>query len=654
MRIEQIKLRNYRQFSNEIINFPKKVGSDLHIFIGENGTGKTNILNAINWCLYGDEPHLSRDSQTLPIINLNSIDNQSKNGDLIETSIELTTDTGNNSFLKFCRKTVFRIYDEESIFPQEKIFQVQRTGKEGNVHLIDEENSVAYVDKFVPQKIREFFFFDGERLDKYFREENVNIRNAVFRISQLDLLEAEIERKLQIIISDLEKEAGKLNPDIEKIRKEYTIAKEKYEELTKLYETKQIQSSKAKKEIEELSEKLQGVPNVDELEYERSELNDEKDLKSTLLSQKVEEKNKLLFEIGIITMLFPIIQKTLHIVHKKTQNGELPPPINQNLLKSILNEEFCNVCGRKLDNVSIDYIHETLDKIKLSSEAIFILSHIEGPLSNLRNRIKNVQNQLRSMTLEINSFNADIDNIDTRLAEINRKVAFYDEKQVSEWYNQREHLETEFEQLQREIGGLIEQIKNAEVLVNDNKEHLEKSLEKEKKAQKISKERDFCEEALKIVKKTKYDIMREIREKIELQTQEFFFDLTWKHKTFKSVEIDSDYNIRLFHKMGYECLGSISAAERALLALSFTLALHEVSGFDSPILIDTPVARISGKHRENFGNTLSMISENKQTILLFTPDEYTSEVSKYLDKQANSRRIIKMSSDERKSELEDL
>ena len=107
-----------------------------------------------------------------------------------------------------------------------------------------------------------------------------------------------------------------------------------------------------------------------------------------------------------------------------------------------------------------------------------------------------------------------------------------------------------------------------------------------------------------------------------------------------------DYTISLINKMDYDCLGSLSAGERELLALAFTLGLHKVSGFDSPILIDTPVAKLSGKHRGNFGEILTKVSSEKQVILLFTPAEYSEEISINLDKNATSRNELKLSADE--------
>jgi len=71
-----------------------------------------------------------------------------------------------------------------------------------------------------------------------------------------------------------------------------------------------------------------------------------------------------------------------------------------------------------------------------------------------------------------------------------------------------------------------------------------------------------------------------------------------------------DYNVELIHsKTNTNCLGSASAAERELLALAFTLGVHSVSGFNSPLLIDTPLARVAGSNRLNFTNVLLEISK---------------------------------------------
>ena len=100
MRIERIDLKNYRQFRNVSIDFGKSPNQDLHIIVADNATGKTNLLNAINWCLYGNEPHLSKDSQQLPRLNLNTLV-QASEGTKETASVELLTETEGN---RICEK----------------------------------------------------------------------------------------------------------------------------------------------------------------------------------------------------------------------------------------------------------------------------------------------------------------------------------------------------------------------------------------------------------------------------------------------------------------------------------------------------------------------------------------------------------------------
>ena len=66
MRISSVEIINFRQYKELKLDFPKNGTHDLHVICADNGVGKTNILNAISWCLYGDEPHLGNGSVSLP------------------------------------------------------------------------------------------------------------------------------------------------------------------------------------------------------------------------------------------------------------------------------------------------------------------------------------------------------------------------------------------------------------------------------------------------------------------------------------------------------------------------------------------------------------------------------------------------------------
>ncbi len=91
--------------------------------------------------------------------------------------------------------------------------------------------------------------------------------------------------------------------------------------------------------------------------------------------------------------------------------------------------------------------------------------------------------------------------------------------------------------------------------------------------------------------------------------------------------------------------GSLSATEQMALAYAFTLAIHEASGKNCPIVIDSPLGRVSDDNRENMAQSLLDISKEKQIIMLFTPDEFSQNV-RDLYQGVASIRTLNLSSDE--------
>ena len=158
-------------------------------------------------------------------------------------------------------------------------------------------------------------------------------------------------------------------------------------------------------------------------------------------------------------------------------------------------------------------------------------------------------------------------------------------------------------------------------------------IEKNKQLEKINQQADYCKKCRNILKETRLDLLEESRREMEQETFDTFNRLLWKKEAFSKVEILEDYTFRLLDIYGSQTLGSCSAAERALLALSFTLALQKVSMHDSLLFIDTPIVRVDSDNRLNFVNTLCEIAKTKQVILTFTPTEYDDKVASALQNQ---------------------
>lgn len=642
MRIESLTIKNFRQYQDLNLSFKKNNDYDLHIIIGKNGMGKTTLLNAINWCLYNEEPHSSKNDDKLPILNLKTI-NDSEIRDKQEVIVEIRVRTNEDHSVTFKRTEQFKILGEEKIpIPQSNTLKVSYNDEVGNMIFVDGGDAEYYAEHFVPSAIREFFFFDGERLDNYFKDNKAqNIKNQIFILSHIYLLD-NMESRINQLYKEFKREAGKINPEIERKREEMEINTKNLDNTVLKIKKIKKQIDIAQKSINDYEDKLKGIPDASILEKEREGLKQKREkIESLKLKKEIERKN-LLIGYAKIIMLWPSIENSLDIIEIKKKNKEIPPTIDTGLLERILEKEKCDVCGRNLDEQSKNKVNELLSTVKLSSNVVNLLHSMENPLINAESKLKSFKIKRKEIQDNIKIYKEDLISVNEKINKINQKLSGYDTENIKNWHNERLKLEDLKAQNIKNLGAAEENKKYLIKKIDELKEELDSALKKEKKAKNLRKQIIFCEKSLETIKTTKYAIMNETKNEIESETKKIFFDLLWKKETFKDVKIDENYNINLIHKMNYDCLGSVSAAERELLALSFTLALHKISGFDSPILIDTPVARVSDEHRENFANIFLEVSKNKQIILLLTPAEYSEDISDLLEEKVHNKYEINL------------
>lgn len=137
----------------------------------------------------------------------------------------------------------------------------------------------------------------------------------------------------------------------------------------------------------------------------------------------------------------------------------------------------------------------------------------------------------------------------------------------------------------------------------------------------------------------KVSITQDVREKLEEITRSIFMRVIKKKKTFGKISINNDYRLDLYDEYGQLMTGSSCATEYMTLAYAYTLAIHEASGHNCPLVIDYPLGRISGEIRENTADMLLETSREKQIIMLLTEDEYSEKVQKLFEGKAVMRNI---------------
>ena len=221
-------------------------------------------------------------------------------------------------------------------------------------------------------------------------------------------------------------------------------------------------------------------------------------------------------------------------------------------------------------------------------------------------RVKNNEEEYRKLSIELKS----IPNQD----EIRNAII------------ERERYNTSIGQLHERLGRESVVLEARKRRVDKAEAELNSALKANRQLEIYRKQLDFCKKGIILLDETLKEVIEECRKEMESATFNIFKDLIWKKDAFSKVNILEDYSFELLDNYGQQTLGACSAAERALLALSFTVALQQTSGHDSLLYIDTPLGRVGEKNRINFTEVLKGIAEKKQVILSFTPTEYDENV----------------------------
>ncbi|NTW21716.1 MAG: hypothetical protein HGA42_20065 [Nostocales cyanobacterium W4_Combined_metabat2_030] len=521
----------------------------------------------------------------------------------------------------------------------------------GDTRIIEGEDAVFYVERYMPEKIREYFYFDGEQLDNYFHAgKQARIQETVYSISQVDMV-SRAGQRLAKVIAKMQAEAANKAPNTKDINDKLKTSKDQKDAATRKIERLQNEIKKSEEIISKNSDLLRGYEDVPGLEHKYQQLKVRRDILVGDKRRLLLEEHVFLREKKIALTLYPAAKRTIEIINQKEKENSLPPDIDRNLLSKMLQEHKCLVCEHPLSNDDEEQIKSLLEKFTVSSVTSNVLMEIRSELNRIIASAKRYEKEkidlfsrLERVKMSLNETNNEIQEIDNKLS------ALSDKSEIRRLHEER----AEHEDLKRSntesLGVGKKQLEAAKKSIEKYQSELNRALEKSESCRRITRKIRFAQRGVTVINSIEKEMMREVREKLERRTSEYFRQFIWKNNTYDRITLDEQYQLDLLHVDGYSCIGTAGAAESCLLALSFTLALHEVSGFDTQIFIDTPVARISDDNRRNFAEVLRDVSKNKQVIMTLTPDEYSAQVQAvFEDVVATSFKIN--TSDERITEL---
>src|SRR5260221_1970701 len=181
MKLRQIRLKNFRQFyGDHLLEIAAPGPKNVTVVHAENGVGKTTLLNAVLWTLFGETT--SKFEQREKILSFAA----EEQGDRT-ASVELSFEHEGTEYRALRAQTLTGGgYNKAR-------FDVMRVEKNGalSAPLLNPE---AFVNTVIPRAMAPYFFFDGEQAETFSSETNYKaVAGAIRDILGCTTLETAIE-----------------------------------------------------------------------------------------------------------------------------------------------------------------------------------------------------------------------------------------------------------------------------------------------------------------------------------------------------------------------------------------------------------------------------------------------------------------------------
>jgi DNA sulfur modification protein DndD len=621
MKLKKLTVKNFMPYKGEqSILFPQDSSRNVLIVYGDNMRGKTSLLNAIRWGLYG-----KAFSRHKALIGTEKILNSeaAKEGEG-EFSVEIKFEAGNHEYdlIRIAKKKPHVSRAENSSDFDEHVF-LKRDGVALAGHQIEPE-----INLFAPEQVSRFFLFDGELLQEYemlLEEGSATgeaIKEAIEQVLGVPALINGRDESLTLL-KNAERQQNKdilKIVDMGKLADQQKFLQEKDDVKARDLDACKEQLKRIRSDKNILDDEIEALSQLSVTAMELKEkVARQKELLSTQETLRVEVLHlastawKDLLRPKLILLEKELLEDLSTKTSQITQSGAIGQEIKQ--IESILNLSVCPTCKQGVEDNHKHSYEESLAQLRLQLNASVDdqhkLSEITNRLSALRKlldlsvvaSLRDKSKQIRSIDVELTRLENAIDDLNEDLRgkdadEVVKKRKYHDElvKRETVATKNIEDLESERLKIRQQIEDLAKQINANPSARNTRSTQLANIYKGIESAFRFS-----------------IDSLRDrLKSEVERKASEAFMELTTQ-KDYSGLKINSNYGLTILDDQG-EAIPLRSAGAEQIVALSLIDGLSRTGRSAGPVVMDTPFGRLDPKHRSNILNYLP--KHASQLILL--------------------------------------
>lgn len=487
MRLISLEMHNFRKFKDAEIKFPEGIIG----LVGNNGAGKSTIIEAIGWALYGN-----RAART-------SRDEIKRQGAARSDDcwVKLVFELGGNTY------EVFRIISGKSTDARVKVNGlITASSTQAVTQFLEKKLGMDY-DSFYTSIVAK-----QQELNALSDKSPAERKKSMLKMLKIDLLEEAIkrvreDRRNKEKILEYMKKSLK---DIEELERERENKKKDLEEYQFRKDEKEKRVAELEKKLREMEERRrrekEKAVKFNELEKRRKLLEERKNMKETLLMQKTEEKQRLMEKSSEYEKLRSAVIQYDKVSKKKEEmeSDRKRYYERENLMReiSILQKEM-----EKIEKEIVELNKKLAEEEKYRKDFESIKAEIEkidGEIGEIENKLREEMAEKKAIISKMEEISKKIENIRRLGPESNCPTCG---RPLKEKYEEIiKNFNIEFE----------EQTKRKQIIEENMQKLKEKREELRNKKEKFVQEMEKLEKILleyRVIKGRIENFMRERKEK---------------------------------------------------------------------------------------------------------------------------------------------
>jgi DNA sulfur modification protein DndD len=605
MKILKLTLNNFGPyFGTQSLDLDVSDNAPIILVYGENERGKTSLLRAIRWCLYGE---VLNQGGTLmderEFANYDARDRKEPFDVFVEIEFE---DQGIKSVLKRWMKVKESDLEEIRIETLSKGVDL----RPNNGNPVAEKDIPEQISRMLHKDISDFFLFDGETLTRFeqrLRSADTSaalVRTSIEKVLGLPALQL-LSRDIETLASETNKEVqrvAKKSAENEKVLKDIdatsTGIHNKQNDLVELRRIgKQLEDEKL-----ELEKQLAKIDSIKDAYHERKSIRDSKsDLQRDI--SEIRDQVKVRISESWWAPAMPMLkEKAAAIDSMLAGNNQLLSEINELQRKKLdlqvqISTKKCSSC------------QQVVNESQISNAQKEILG-IEKKLESLPTPISNVDD-IAFTKRQLNEFLED-GGVEERLRELDQDV-LKRELRIDELSNKDRALTEVLSGNTLDIAALESQYQRANDFIRDSEREVEKkefeltelktqlrtlqnSLNRETtESSPVKQEAALLSSLEEVLKDSLEGFRKSMREKVGEEASDIFTKLTTE-PDYNGLTITGKYYLEIVDSQK-RIISRRSAGAEQIVAMSLIGALVRCAVRQGPVIMDTPFGRLDTGHR---------------------------------------------------------